>query len=234
MNQVAAGGDDVVAATAPGAETEFFPYVAPAFMFALFTAAEPYVPVSVYPFVYALKIAAVTATLAAVYPRLRAIRPTRADVVPAVCVGIAVFVQWIALDRLVPYPQLGERVGFDPLSAFQAPAAVVAFVALRLFGLVVIVPLMEELFWRDFALRFLTDADLDLVPIGTFSARAFWLVTIAFALTHPEWVLALIAGAAYAGLLRWRRSVFAVILAHAVTNAALGAYILSTHDWRYW
>jgi hypothetical protein len=46
--------------------------------------------------------------------------------------------------------------------------------------------------------------------------------------------VALIAGIAFALLLRSTRSLFAVVVAHAVANAALGAYIIVTHDWRYW
>ena len=84
------------------------------------------------------------------------------------------------------------------------------------------------------SLRYFTNENFEAVPMGVFSASAFWIVTVASAATHPEWPVALIAFAIYAWLLRSTRSLFAVIVAHAVTNAALGAYIMVTHDWIYW
>ena len=56
----------------------------------------------------------------------------------------------------------------------------------------------------------------------------------ASALAHPEWLVAIMASLAYALWLRRSRSLFGAIVAHAVTNAALGAYVLTTEDWKYW
>ena len=55
-----------------------------------------------------------------------------------------------------------------------------------------------------------------------------------FALSHPEWLAALIFGLAMCGLLARTRSLFACIAAHAVTNLLLGLYVIHFHQWQYW
>ena len=209
-------------------------YWLPFLVFAVFTALEGYLPASLYPWAYAVKVVAVVVTLAADRRALRAVQPSSQVVVRACAVGVVVFVEWVVLDKLIPYPSLGSRVGFNPLAAFSSGPGLVAFLAVRFFGLIVLVPIIEELFWRGFAIRYFTNEDFESVPMGVFSASAFCIVTIGSALTHPEWPVALVAFALYAWLLKSTRSLFAVMLAHAVTNAVLGAYIFIAHDWVYW
>jgi CAAX prenyl protease-like protein len=96
------------------------------------------------------------------------------------------------------------------------------------------VPVMEEIFWRSFMLRYLTQLDFRRVAVGTFSASALWVTVGGSALSHPEWLVAAIAALAYSLWLRRTRSLFASIVAHATTNAALGVYVLTTGSWQYW
>jgi CAAX prenyl protease-like protein len=83
-------------------------------------------------------------------------------------------------------------------------------------------------------LRYLTKYEFQTLPVGTFSASALWVMVGASALAHPEWLAAVIASLAYALWLRRSRSLFAAIVAHATTNAALGGYVLVTREWHYW
>ena len=209
-------------------------YWLPFLAFAVLTSIEGHVPAALYPQAYGMKILVVSILLLVDRQALGVIQPSSQVVIRAVAVGVVVFAEWIVLDKLIPYPSLGHRVAYDPLAAFSSPGPLAAFLVVRMFGLVAVVPLVEELFWRGFALRYLTDAHFNRVPIGVFSTSAFWIVTIVGAGTHPEWPVALIAFALYAWLLKSTRSLFAVILAHAVTNAALGVYIFVARDWRYW
>lgn len=209
-------------------------YWLPLFVFAAFTSLEGYVAPTLYPWVYGAKLLAVVAALLFDRGALRVIQPSSRVIVPAIAVGLVVFAQWILIDKWVPYPSLGSRVGFDPFAVLGGGTSTTVFLVIRLFGLVALVPVIEELFWRGFALRYFTNEKIEAVPMGVYSARAFWIVTVGSAVTHPEWPVALIAFAIYAWFLRSTKSLFAVIVAHAVTNAALGAYILVTHDWRYW
>jgi CAAX prenyl protease-like protein len=144
-----------------------------------------------------------------------------------------VFVAWFGLDRIVSYPRLGTRTGFDP-AQLHGSAMWPTFLAVRLYGLVLMVPIMEEIFWRSFLLRYLTRHDFKEVPVGTFSAWALWVTVAASAVAHPEWLAAVVASLAYALWLRRSRSLFGAIVAHATTNAALGGYVLATREWHYW
>jgi uncharacterized protein len=209
-------------------------YSAPMAVFLIFTSVEGRIPLAWYPAVYAAKVCAVAMTLAVFRGPFAVIRPTLRLVAPAILVGLAVFIVWIGFDRLIHYPHLGSRVGFDPFTSIAGGATRTAFIVVRLTGLVLLVPVMEELFWRAFLLRYMTVTDFMRLPVGTFSWSAFWVVAAAFGIAHSEWLAAVVAAIAYGLLLRRTRSVFAAVVAHATTNAALGAYILLTAEWVYW
>lgn len=210
-------------------------YGGPFALFGLLTMAEGYLPTRYYPAAYLLKVSVVTAALVAAGAARRDITPSLRGLLPGVAAGLAVFVLWIGVDRWVPYPHLGSRVGFNPFAALPEPAwAAPAFVAVRFYGLVLMVPVMEELFMRSFLLRYFTNLRFHEVPVGTYSAGAFGIVAALSAASHPEWLVGALAAAAYALLLTATRSLFVVVVAHAVTNAALGVYVLRTGDWKYW
>ncbi len=209
-------------------------YWVPLVVFGVFTAVEGYVPTAWYPWAYIAKMCAVVAALAFLPKSLRDIVPSSGVLAPAILVGLVIFAEWIFLDRWIPYPHIGSRTAFNPFAELTNPVELWMLLVSRFFGLVVIVPIIEESFWRNFALRWLTNPNVDDVPIGTYSTTAFWVVALGFALSHPEWLVALVAGVLFALLLRSTRSMFAVILSHAVANLALGVYIVVTGDWRYW
>lgn len=210
-------------------------YGGPFALFGLLTMVEGQVPQGYYPIVYVFKVCAVTAALYVAGAARHDISPGARHVPLAVVMGALVFIAWVAVDTWVPYPHLGSRAGYNPFEKLVSPAwAAPVFLAARFYGLVLMVPVMEELFMRSFLLRYFTSPRFRDVPIGTFSASAFGIVTALSAASHPEWLVAIIASAAYAWLLRRTRSLFAVVLAHAVTNAALGVYVVFTGDWKYW
>ena len=72
-------------------------------------------------------------------------------------------------------------------------------------------------------------------PAAFTHPRNALLISVAFfAATHTEWLVAALTGLIYSLWVRYTRSVLAVVIAHAVTNAALGIYILKTGKWMYW
>lgn len=137
-------------------------------------------------------------------------------------------------DMLPKWLVADERIAFNPFDAIEASRGVYAFLAIRLFGLVVTVPLVEEVFWRGFLIRYLINEDFEQVPIGQLTLFSFTAVTLLFALVHPEFIAAIIWGAAINILLLKTRNLSACVIAHAVTNLLLGAYILSTSRWELW
>lgn len=188
-----------------------------------------------YPWLYALKVAAVAGVVWACRSTWRDLRPwpSVTGALAAVGLGLAVTAVWVGAEG--HYPKLsflGGRTAFDP--GVLPPAGRWAFIAVRLFGLVVLVPLVEELFWRSFVWRWLIDGDIRRVAIGQRSALSVAVTSALFALAHPEWLPAALTGLAWAGLLVWTRSVSACVLSHAVANLALGVYVLATGAWRFW
>ena len=209
-------------------------YVTPMAAFMVLQSVESSAPKAYYVWLYLVKVIVVTALLVAFKTPWKDIRPRVHLLFPAVLVGLFVFIEWILLDKAIPYPHLGHRTSLDPFTAIEAPALRLLFLTARFYGLVFMVPVMEELFWRSFLLRYFTDSDFTKLPVGTFNWEAFLLVAIAFGLAHSEWLVAIICACAYALLLRQTRSLFACIVAHAVTNLALGVYVILTRDWVYW
>lgn len=211
-------------------------YVAPMVLFAVLTTVEGKAPPALYPVLYIAKAVLVTASLLVFGKAWRGEIKVEARVLPAaLLVGLVTLAEWVLLDRFVPYPHLGTRTGYNPFEAIPDPVLRGAFLAFRFWGLAVMVPIMEEVFWRSFVLRYVTDMDRWwTLPVGTFSLAALGVMTVGFAALHPEWLVAVVCALLYAGLLRWTRSLFAVIVAHGVTNLGLGVYVLATGDWKYW
>ena len=148
----------------------------------------------------------------------------------AILSGVFVFVLWILPEGL--YPQIGSSE-FNPYE-HASGYNVYLLIAFRLTGAVLIVPLMEELFWRSFALRYLISSDFKSIPLGQFSWFSFIFVSLAFGLEHHRWLVGIAAGLVYASVLYHRKNLFAPILSHAITNLLLGIYVISTHQWSFW
>jgi CAAX prenyl protease-like protein len=148
----------------------------------------------------------------------------------AVAAGLAVFVAWIWLDQ--DWATVSRSPGFDPLhedGRLNWPLAL-----LRLAGLAIVVPVMEELFWRSFLLRWIERHDfLDVTPRSV-GLRALLISSVLFALEHNQWLAGGIAGLVYGLLYVRSANLWVPILAHAVTNGALGIWILATGNWQFW
>ena len=186
-------------------------------------------------FLYVVKALVVTAALFLFRRPLRDVRFDRRVLLPASVVGLAVFIEWIVVDPLTPHLSvLGKRSAANPFTAFPDLTHRILFLAIRFYGLVLMVPVMEEIFWRSFLLRWITKPEFEEVPLGTFNLTAFAVVALFFGFAHQEWLAAIVCAAAYAILFRQTRSLYACIVAHGVTNLALGLYVLSTGQWHYW
>jgi CAAX prenyl protease-like protein len=147
-----------------------------------------------------------------------------------VIAGILVFFIWILPEGM--YPQIGNSE-FSPYKRASGYGVYVV-IAFRLLGAILVVPLMEELFWRSFALRFAIKSDFKSVPLGQFSWFSFIFISILFGIEHQRWLVGIFAGMIYSGVLYRRKNLFDPILSHAITNSLLGMYVLSTHQWSFW
>jgi CAAX prenyl protease-like protein len=93
---------------------------------------------------------------------------------------------------------------------------------------------MEELFWRSFLMRWIQHPRFEVVDPRRIGARAIVLSTFVFMLAHTMWLAAIVAGLAYAWLYVRCGTLWAPVVAHAVTNGALGAWVVATRQWQFW
>jgi CAAX prenyl protease-like protein len=106
---------------------------------------------------------------------------------------------------------------------------------MRMISCTVLVPMLEELFWRGWLMRWLIDKDFERVPLGKYLPSAFWIVALLFASEHgPYWEVGLAAGIVYNWWMIRTRNLADCIWAHAVTNGILSVYVLLTDQWQYW
>ena len=103
-------------------------------------------------------------------------------------------------------------------------------------GAVLVVPVMEELFWRDYLWRrVVAPNDFKLAAVGEWDWKAYLVVSLAFAVVHGNWwATSIVWGLMIGGLLAYTRSLGACIVMHATTNLLLALYVLRTGDWTFW
>jgi CAAX prenyl protease-like protein len=151
--------------------------------------------------------------------------PNLREALAAVSVGLAVFALWIHLDA--SWMTIGS-----PSAPFRSTDAL--HIAIRLIGAALIVPLIEELFWRSFLMRWIAHPVFQGVAPQRVGVRAVLLSTFVFTLAHTLWLAAAVAGLAYALLYMRTGKLWVAVIAHAVTNAALGVWVIATGQWQFW
>lgn len=181
---------------------------------------------------YAVKIGAVLLLLAVFRRHYTELQPGRLRpiaTIAAAATGLVVVLLWVNLDA--PWMVIGSATGFDPHTDGRIDWLMVA---VRIFGAALVVPLMEELFWRSFLMRWIESADFEGVDPAHVRLKGFVITVILFGFEHNLWLAGIVAGAAYSVLYVRFRTLWAPILAHAVTNALLGIWIVATGSWTYW
>ncbi len=151
-------------------------------------------------------------------------------VLGALAAGAVVFVLWINMDW--DFATLGSSEAYDP--RILPGKTYYAFLAVRLAGTALVVPLFEEIFWRSFVLRYIINQDFTAVKIGAFTWMSFIISSLLFGSEHYLWLAGIMAGVLYNLLLYWSRSIYVCILAHGVTNLLLGIYVIRTGSWQFW
>jgi hypothetical protein len=128
--------------------------------------------------------------------------------------------------------------GFDPSIFAAGSSAWWATVLARFFRMVVIVPFVEELFWRGFLMRYVQAGDRDFrtVPFGQHTWKAFGIVTVAVTLIHnpSDYLGALVWGSLVYFVAVKTKSLGACVFMHTVGNLLLGLYVMQTKHWGFW
>ena len=214
------------------------PYVCPFLVFLAFLAAAPHLSALPPRLLLGVWPAAVALSLWIFSRPLLKFKPVRP--LASVGVGIAVFLLWIAPDTLIPAWRqhwLFQNSLTGGISLSLSPQVYSDTLALWLRSLraVLIVPIVEELFWRGWMMRWIIKPHFTEIPLGTYTPPSFWIVAVLFALEHgPFWDVGLVAGAVYNGWMVRTKSLPDLILAHAVTNACLCLLVVLTGRWEYW
>lgn len=200
------------------------------------------IPYELYPTIYTAKIALTTLAMIAVIPGYMAFR-TRVHAIAWV-VGIVGAAAWIALAKLqvATYPmmpkiigdllEMGGRSGFNPLEELKDnPTWAYTFLAIRFFGLVVVVSIMEEFFLRGFLMRYVMDIDWPYIPFGVVNNLGLAAVLAFPVLSHPERLAAIVWFSMVTWLMLRTKSIWDCVIAHAVTNLLMGLYVVWSDDW---
>lgn len=181
---------------------------------------------------YAVKISAVMLMLFIFrrhYTELRNARIGLGAAIAALVTGAVVLVLWVSLDA--DWMIIGSPDGFNPVTDGRIDWLMVA---VRIFGAALVVPVMEELFWRSFLMRWIDDADFEKVEPAKVSLKAFVVTVLLFGFEHNLWLAGIVAGAAFSVLYVRHRTLWSPVLAHALTNGLLGIWIVYTGNWTYW
>ena len=146
--------------------------------------------------------------------------------------------EWPILEQLAG-PSLRTWVArpqFNPAETLGAsPAAKICFWIVRAAGLVIVVPLAEELFLRGFLSRFVSHSDWSDRSIGDLRPVTWLAVALYAVATHPAEPLAAVLWFSLVTAVAWKTKSFGACVAmHAVANTMLLAYIFLWQDWRLW
>lgn len=176
----------------------------------------------------------------------------------AVVVGVGVCVMWVGIDGW--YPSFDEAiqnylcpvlkaVGLQSLCPKPSPAGLpwnpnaqfgadsplaLLFIIGRLLGSSLIVPPLEEVFYRSFLYRYLVKPNFETVPLGAFHPVAFLVAALVFGLSHYQWLAGILCAFAYQALVIRKKRLGDAMTAHGITNFLLGVWILWKGAWNFW
>ncbi|RME89963.1 MAG: CAAX prenyl protease-related protein [Verrucomicrobia bacterium] len=152
----------------------------------------------------------------------------------ALAAGVLVFVIWVGLDPW--YPKLGGAgEPWNPFACFGEGAALGWFFFLvRLLGSSLVVPPLEETFYRSFVYRWVAKADFMAVPLKHFGWTPLLVTSGLFGFVHHQWLAGILCGLIYQGLVIRKNRLGDAMTAHAITNFLLGLWVIARPAWHFW
>ena len=149
----------------------------------------------------------------------------------AVVVGVLVFGIWVGLD---PYYPMNELVFKDtkgsiwnPFDRFGDGSAVAwALICIRIAGMTLVVPPLEEVFYRSFLYRYFVRINFLGMPLSRFHPTSFIVTSALFGCLHYEWLAGILCGMAFQWLVLRKGRLGDAMTAHAITNFLLGVWVV--------
>lgn len=149
----------------------------------------------------------------------------------AVALGVVVFAVWLLLaprDLLVAAGPSADWTESDPAWA-------TLWLLFRVAGSVLTVPLAEELAFRGYLARRLSQRDFQQLPLGRMTWVSIVVSSVLFGLLHGCcWPAGIVAGLLFALAARRRGQLADAVAAHLTANALLCVYVLCTGNWLLW
>ncbi len=184
-------------------QTAFMTRVLPFILFLILTTCQGRFGLASHFWFYAVKTLIGIALIAWMWSRVKEMRWRMSW--EACCVGLACFLIWVGLDGVIP--RLGALLGdaaeekpwqWNPFEFFtDHPALAWTFVGIRVLGSTLIVPPLEEVFYRSAVYRYWVAPNIESVPLNRFHFKAFCATSILFGVVHQEWLAGVFCGAAF-------------------------------------
>jgi len=172
----------------------------------------------------------------------------------AVVVGVGVCVLWVGLDGVCVnlsegITGLGQKLGWSKPPEHPTPTlpwnphaqfgdgsgAAWFYIAARILGSSLVVPFLEEVFFRSFLYRYIAKPDFESVSLSTFLPVPFILTAVIFASEHGQyWLSGLLCGFIYHWLVLRKQRLGDAIVAHGITNFLLGVWVVWKGAWQFW
>jgi uncharacterized protein len=152
----------------------------------------------------------------------------------AVVVGVAVFVMWVGIDPFYPH-LMDANTNWNAFAHFGDGAALAwFFVIMRILGSSLVVPALEEVFFRSFLYRWIAKPDFQSLPLNYFAWKPFLINAVLFGFIHNEWLAGILCGFAYQWLVLRKNRLGDAMTAHAITNCLLGLWVVWKGAWNFW
>lgn len=159
----------------------------------------------------------------------------------AVVVGVGIFAVWVGISRGWAVESYFRQTTaatasvWNPNEQFGAGSPLAwLFIVTRILGSALVVPPLEEIFYRSFFYRYVAKVDFLSVPLNQFLPIPFAVTALLFGLVHNQWLAGIICGAAYQWLVIRKGRLGEAMTAHAITNFLLGAWVVWRGAWQFW
>jgi uncharacterized protein len=155
----------------------------------------------------------------------------------AVVAGVLVFVIWVGLDPYYPKIEVLFKAGnpWNPFKQFGEGSAMGwFFVAVRTLGSAVVVPPIEEAFYRSCLYRYFVRINFTEMPMNQLHWLSLIVTSLLFGFSHYQWLGGILCGLIYQLLVIRKNRLGDAMTAHAITNFLLGIWVAGKPAWNFW